>query len=206
MQLVITIVLLRSTGVRTAAAFVAGMTVVRLSQGLVFGLLLAQGRTRGTPSGGPGPVSSGMLVALAMLMYAAAAKAAVTHEDPDAPPPRWLTMAQTMSSAKAFLVGAGVILISAKFWVFTLSAIGAIEDADLRGLAGVVAFLAFAVLTVALHLLAILGVLVLPRRAAVALAAAGDWLKAANRWIVIGLGLVFGTWFLLTGLIGIGVL
>jgi hypothetical protein len=205
-QLIITILLLRSTGgLRTAAAFVAGMTSVRLAQGLVFGLLLAGGETGGTASG-PGPVVSGVLIALAMLLYAASAKQILTDDDPDAPPPKWITMTESMKPGRAFVVGAGLLAIGAKFWVFTLGAIGAIKDADLSRSRGVVTFVAFAGLTVVAHLLVLGVAAVAPKQSAALLDATADWLKRHNGPIVVVLGLVFGSWFLLKGLHGLGVL
>ena len=48
--------------------------------------------------------------------------------------------------AQAFGFGAGIIAVAPKFWVFTLSAIAAIEEANLRRSGAVLAFLGFLVL------------------------------------------------------------
>lgn len=205
-QLIITILLLRSGGgPKVAAAFVAGMTSLRLVQGVVFGLLFAAGDTGGAEATGPGPVVSGVLLALAVVLYATAAKQVFAHEDPDAPP-KWITMTESMSAGKAFLLGAGSLAIGAKFWVFTLGAIGAIGDADLNRTSAVITFIAFAVATVSAHLIVLAVAVMLPKQSASALDATASWLKGHNRIIVIVLGLVFGTWFLLKGLHGFGAL
>jgi len=208
-QLVITILLLRSgRGPVAAAGFVGGMTAVRLAQGLVFGLVIAGSDMGTTESGSSGssPVVSGVLVTLALVLYAAAVKQFTADDDPDAPPPKWITMTETMTAAKAFVLGVGLLAIGAKFWVFTLGAIGVIGDADLSRTSSILTFIAFVFLTEVLHLV-ILGVaLVMPGRSAAALDRTAGWLKDHNRVIVIVLSMVFGTWFLLKGLDGLGVL
>jgi len=205
-QLIITILLLRSgRGPMTAAAFVAGMTSVRLVQGVVFGLLLAPGESDADSSGSNALVS-GVLLALAMILYATAARQALVDEDADAPSPKWITMTETMSPGRAFLVGAGVLAIGAKFWVFTLGAMSAIGDADLSRTSAVLTFLAFVLLTVVLNLVIIGAVVLAPDRSASALDAAAGWLKEKNGVIVIVVGVVFGTWFLVKGLSGFGVI
>lgn len=206
-QIIITILLLRSGGGwSTAGSFVAGMASTRLVQGLAFGLLLSNGETGGSAESGSGPVTSGILVALGLLLFATALKQLVADEDPDAPPPKWITMTETMSAGRAFVLGVGLIAIGPKFWVLTLSAIGAIGDAQLTRTAAILVFVAFVVLTAGLHLAVLTAAAVAPERSASLLDSAADWLKAHNRWIVVVLGVVFGTWFLLKGLRGFGAL
>jgi len=52
-------------------------------------------------------------------------------DDPDAPPPKWLAMIDSVTPLKAFGIGIGVVVIGAKFWVFTLTAIAVIGEAQL---------------------------------------------------------------------------
>ena len=100
---------------------------------------------------------------------------------------------------RAFLVGAGLMLIGAKFWVFTLGAIAAIGDADLSRTASIGTYLLFVALTVSIHL-ALIGIaFAVPSKADALLERAADWLSSHNRLIVITLGLVFGTWFAFEG-------
>ena len=132
-QIIITILLLRSPGGRiTAVAWVAGMTAIRLLQGLVFGLLLgARGGDAGGADGGSSDLVSVVLLVLAILFYVVAAKHLLKHPDDDAPPPKWMAMLDGVAPGRAFLLGVGLVAISAKFWVFTLGAIAAIGDASL---------------------------------------------------------------------------
>lgn len=205
-QIAITVLLLRASGgVVKAVAFVGGMTAVRLLQGIVFGSLLSGAGT--TPgAGGPGTIGSVVLLVLGLLFLAAALRSLLAADDPDAPPPKWLALTETMTSAKAFVFGAGFVAISAKFWVFTLGAIAVIEEAELGRGAATVTFLAFVALSQAMVLALIIVGTALPRRSAAAFDAVTGWLERHDRALVVVIGLVFGTWFALKGLDGLGVI
>ncbi len=207
-QIIITILLLRSASGRfTAVAWVGGMTVVRLLQGAVFGATLSAGDSGSNETGSSSPAFvSGILLAVSLLLLATGVKQLLTEEDPDAPPPKWLTMTASMKPLKAFLVGAGILLIAPKFWVFTLSAISVIGEANLGRSDAIVTYVLFVLVASALNLGIILVAFVAPTKSAAWLDSASAWLTRHNRMIVIVVSLVFGTWFLLKALNGLGVL
>jgi hypothetical protein len=203
-QIIITILLLRSGAGRiSAVAWVAGMTTVRLVQGVVFGLLLGAGGS-GSSSGGPGTAVSLLLLVLAVVFYVTAGKQLLRHPDEDAPPPKWMAIIDGIRPGKAFLLGVGLLAVGAKFWVFTLGAIAAIADAGMGTLPSIATFLVFVALTESIHLLALGVAYLLPQRSASVLARISGLLEAYNRPIMIVLGLVFGTWFLVKALGGLG--
>lgn len=206
-QIVITILLLRSKAGRiTAVAWVAGMTTVRLAQGLVFGLLLGSRSGSDTSADGPGTALSLLLLVLAIVFYVSAAKQLLKHPDEDAPPPKWMAMVDGMRPARAYLVGVGLLTIGAKFWVFTLGAIAAIGDAGLGQGAAILTFLLFVALTESIHLAVLAIAYALPDRSAALLDRITGLLKTYNRAIMIVLGVVFGTWFMVKALGGLGIL
>ena len=202
-QLVVTIALLGSpTGTRAATAFIAGMSSVRLLQGVVFGLVIEGSGASDDPATAS-TLRSSLLLAVAILLLAMAVKKLLTDEDPDAPPPAWLTRAGALKAGQAFLAGAGLLAIAPKFWVFNLGAIAAIEEAALARPAAVATYLVFVALT-ALPTAAIVAVaLVAPGRADRFLERSSTWLERNNGPIVIGVGLVFGVWFLAQALAGL---
>lgn len=203
-QLLITILLI-ATSRLTAFAWVAGTTTVRLAQGVLFGLVLSSTDVTTTDSG-PGPIASTLLLIAGLLFLVTAAKHLIGDDDPDAPPPRWMTAIDGLSPAKAYLFGAGAMAVGVKFWVFTLTAISVIGDADLGQPAATMTFLGFVVLASSAQL-ALIGVAVAaPRRSTVALDAISDWLTAHNRALMVVIGAVFGTWFLVKALDGFGVI
>ncbi len=206
-QIVITTLLLRSGAGRfTAVAWVAGMTTVRLVQGLVFGLLLDSASAAASASGEASLAASLLLLVLAIFFYVSAAKQLLKEPDEDAPAPRWMTRMDAIQPGKAYLLGVGLLAVGAKPWVFTLGAIAIIGEAGLAREASIAAYLVFVVLAESLHL-ALLGIAyAAPERAAVMLDGIAGFLERNNRVIVIGLGLVFGTWFLLKALGDLGII
>ena len=206
-QIIITTLLLRSKAGRiTAVAWVAGMTTVRLAQGIVFGLLLGSASGSGSTSGEPATAVSLLLLVLAIVFYVSAAKQVMKHPDEDAPPPKWMAMLDGIRPSKAYLLGVGLLAIGAKPWVFTLGAIAAIGDAGLDQGVSIVTFLVFVVLTESIHLLVLGVAYALPDRSAALLDRVTGFFETYNRLIVIVLGLVFGTWFLVKALGGLGLL
>jgi len=205
-QIIVTILLLRSRGGRiVAVAWIAGMTVARLAQGVVFGLVQGVG-SAGEVSGGPGWILSSVLLVLAVVLYATAAKELAGGTDEDAPPPKWMSMVEGVTPGRAFLLGAGLVLIGAKLWVFTLGALGAIGDAGLGQPAASVAFVVYVALAQGI-LIGVVGMAyLLPTRADAILDRIYELLERYNRAIMVAVGLVFGTWFMVMALEGLGVL
>jgi cadmium resistance protein CadD (predicted permease) len=152
----------------------------------------------------PALVVAVLLLVVGILLLVTAARALLADDDPDAPPPRWMAAFDAVRPGKAFILGAGLIAVSAKFWVFTLSALGAIEAAELSASAAVAAYVGFVALAQSLVLTVIAVAIVVPRRSDAFLARVSDWLERYDRAIVVVVGLVFGTWFLVKALDGLG--
>jgi hypothetical protein len=206
-QIVITTMLLRSSaGKITAVAWLAGMTVVRLGQGLVFGLILGSSASEASASDGAGTAVSLLLLAVAILFYVTAVKQLLNHPDEDAPPPKWMAMVGSVGPGRAFGLAAGILLVNVKLWVFTLGAISVIGVAGLGQGAAVLTFLAFVVLAESIHIVVIGLAYAMPARAATMLDGITGFLARYNRVIMIVIGAVFGTWFLVKALNGLGVL
>lgn len=202
-QIIIVILLLTGErrGPLKAIAFVVGMTLTRLLQGVLFGLVLTGG------SGDPADAGSGaswvkatLMIVLGILLLATAYKKWANEPDPDAPPPKWLSMLDGLTPLKALLFGAGFILIAAKLWVFTLGALSVIGEAQLGQPDSTIAFLWYILLAQSLLIIPILIRLLLPGRAGRWLGAFGGWLEKYNNQIVMVVSLVFGLLFLYSGI------
>jgi hypothetical protein len=189
-------------GLSKAAAFVGGAITVRLVQGIGFGVILGSDLAAKSEPGSNLIVST-LLTVVGVLMLITAFKYWNREDDPDAPPPRWMAALGGLSTPKAFGMGAGLVAISAKQWVFTLSAIGVIGGAQLAPLAGIGLFLFYVLVAQALGLIAVLASAIAPRRAGSALASARGWLERNNRGIMIVFSLVFGLFFLFKGITGL---
>jgi hypothetical protein len=203
-QIAVTVLLLRSSSGRiTAVAWVAGMTMVRLAQGIVFGLILgAAGDTGG--DAGAGLVESALLLVVSILLFVMAGKYLLKQPDDDAPAPRWMTLVESATPGRAFLLGLAMTGLSAKLWAFTLGAIGAIVEAGPGQPVSTVMFLAFVIGAQSVHLAAVGAAFAAPQRADVWLGQLSAGLRRHDRTMMIVLGLVFGTWFLVKALAGFG--
>jgi hypothetical protein len=205
-QLVITVLFMQSVHGRvTSLAWVAGMLTVRLGQGLVVGLVLGPGGLDGGDGDSSTAVSL-LLLVVAILFLVMAARKLVDEPDEDAPPPRWMAKVQGATPAQAYLMGVGMLLIGAKFWVFTLGAISAIDAADLGQGGAVLTYLTFVLIAMSIHLAIVGMAYAAPARADVALTRFSSILTRYNRPVTIALGLVFGIWFLAKSLNGLGVI
>ena len=96
--LLVTILLLRSSA-RTAAAWLAGMTVVRLIQGALFGLVFSSASTPATETAaGREAVVAAVLLVLSVTLFVTAARQLLGGGDPDEPPPKWMAMVDSVGA------------------------------------------------------------------------------------------------------------
>lgn len=204
-QWMLTILLVRSPDGRwRAVALLLGNVAFRLAQGAVFAYVVPPGA--GSSTNGSSVVVSWLLLVVGVLLLVKAARTALTGApDDDAPPPRWIESATSLSAGRAFLLGAGMLAIGAKFWVFTMTAVAAIEYADLPRPDAVLSFLVFALAAVLPSLLVVGLTVVAPARSGTALDAASGWLTRNTSRIVIAVCLVVGLWFVVKALTGLGI-
>lgn len=205
LQIIIGLLLLKSPaqGLSKAIAYVAGMTTTRLLQGLIFGLILSESSALTEESKGKNPVISTLLLVLGILLLIAAYKKWQREDDPDDSPPKRLVMIDSLTSLKAFGFGLGVPLISAKLWVFTLSALATIAAAQLDQLSSAIVYLLFILLAESLLLLPIVARIIFPERSKYLLSELSAWLSKYSRPIAIVVSLVFGLFFLQSGIRGL---
>ena len=205
-QIIIDILLLKNPkqGLLKASAYVGGMTTLRLLQGLIFGLILTGGvSATAEESSGKGPIVSTLLLVLGIFFLITAYKQWRKDDDPDAPPPKWLAMMDSVTPLKAFGLGFGLLLIGAKFWVFTLTAIAVIGEAALGQPTSTLTYLLFVLLAESLLLIPILIRVILPQQSKSILEKTSAWLTHYNRPIVILISLVFGLLFMYQGASGL---
>jgi hypothetical protein len=199
--IIMALFLLRSEGgVAKALAFAAGATSVRLIQGLLFGFVFGAGAEQ--EADGATLITSTLLLVIGIVMLIAAYKKWRKEEDPDEPP-KWMDKLSGLTAVKAFSMGALLMMVAMKQWVFTLSAIAIIEETQAEMWAGVAAFLIFVLAAQSLILLPILVYAIAPARAARWLDTVQGWLARHNRIITIAVSLIFGVWFVWKGVTGL---
>lgn len=206
-EIMITIMLLGTPShLRAAGAWISGHIGTRLLQGLIFGTILHWGARSAESKHSDHWIVSTVLLVVALLFLVTAARRLVSDDDPDAPPPKWMTVLMSATPVKAFFIGAGVVTVSVKAWVFTLAAIGVIGSAGLGRADNMLSYVAFVLLATSVNLAIIGAAAVFGDRSRAALERALQWLQDKDRPIVVVVGLVFGTWFGLKALRGFGIL
>lgn len=206
-EIVITIMLLGTPSrVRAAGAWVAGHVSTRLLQGFIFGTILHWGKREADSNHPHHWIVSTVLLVVALLFLVTAARELFSDDDPNAPPPKWMTALTSATPSKAFLIGAGVITVSVKAWVFTLAAISVIGDANLSRPANIGSYVLFVALAASVNLSIVGAAAFSPQRSRSLLDRALRWLQAHDRPILIVAGVVFGIWFGIKALRGFGIL
>ncbi len=200
--LIIVLLLLASSGgLLKASAFVLGMTLTRVAQGVLFGLVFAAAAD--DTAGGGAPVAAAIKLLLGILLLIAAFKKWRKEEDPDDPPPKWMQSLNQTMALKALGLGALGIAVGPKIWAFTLSALAVINAAELDRTGAILAYTAYIVGAQVLLILAILISAVAPQGSRALLQRAIDWLTTYNRPISITVALVFGVYFAWNGVSGL---
>lgn len=189
-------------GLLKAVAFVAGGLVVRLAQGAIFGLVF-DAADEAHPEDGSELIIATLLLVVGLLLLITAFKKWRKEADPDDPSPKWMTALSDLSNLKALGAGAFYVLVAVKQWVFTLSAISVIGDAEPAGAVGASMYLFFVLASQILVLPPIVAYAIAPQRAAKPLQSAQAFLERHNRVIVVVVSLVFGIWFLFKGISGL---
>lgn len=185
-------------GLVAAVAFVSGITMVRLLQGIIFGAILSASeapRRRGVP----GESVSTLLLVTGILMWAAALRQIFQEDDPDRSLPAWMTMLSSLTPIKAFSLGTLLVVTSSRAWLFTLTALGIISQADLDPAPSIVAFLLY-ILGAQLLLIAPIFVSIYSSARFDAMA---RWLEVRSRPIVIVVSFIVGGFFLWRGISGL---
>lgn len=204
-QIIIGLLLLKSPnqGLLKAIAYVIGMTITRLFQGLIFGWVLSESSALSEGSNGKNPIISTLLLVLGILLLITAYKKWCGENDPDDPAPKGLTIIDSLTPLKAFGIGLGLPLIAAKLWVFTLSALATIAAAQLNRQSSAIVYLLFILLAESLLLLPILTRVLIPERSKFLLTQLSAWLTNNSRPITIVVSLIFGLFFLHSGISGL---
>jgi hypothetical protein len=200
---IVALLLLRGErGLIKAGAFALGGVTMRLSQGILFGTIFVSAEKAGGEAG-PDLIASTLQLVVGVFLLVTAVAAWRIGDDPDAPPPRWMTLVRKVSAPAAFGMGLVLMVISMKQWIFTFSAIAAIEEAEVGAKRGVLAYLFFVIAAQWLMLAPIISKAVAPAQSAKMLEVMQNWLARRNKMIAMVASLIFGVWFLARGVNGL---
>lgn len=188
-------------GLVKALAFILGKYIVYVLWGVV-SLNLA-GHISSTSSGGATSFSEVIFLIFGLLLLILAVRNFFGEDDPDAPPPKFMTILDKMGPVKLFGVGVVLSLMQFRFIALVLVGAAVIAEARLSTTENLISMLLLALLMVWPMLIPVLVFLVLGERRKTAMKSMRTWLTRNHRMInVVVLG-VFGILLLVIGLIGI---
>jgi len=193
--LLVLVLLRKGRGPIEAIAFVSGIVVVKLLQGLIFGTIFGAYDVNHHRSEIEAIIVATLLIVVGLLMWVAALKLFIQDNDPDGPPPAWTRMISAITPLKAFGLGTALVTTSSRSWLFTLAAIGIITRADLGPALSILAYLIYIVGTIALVVIPIILSIHSPEQ----FTAAAYWLQKHDRVVMIVASLAVGAFFIWNG-------
>jgi Sap, sulfolipid-1-addressing protein len=197
MWIIIALLLLRGDhGVFRASAFAAGAITVRLLQFVLFSRIFGKVLQAGGGQLEMDFMSSILFLLAGIVLLITAVKTWFKEADPDAPPSKWMAALCRMSAPTAFLMAAVMMSLAFKQWVFSLSAIAAIDEARMGKIGSLLTYVLFIVAAQSLMLTPIIASALAPAQSSKIVEGALHWLKRNSRAITIVVSLVFAGWFL----------
>ncbi|HEX5439776.1 MAG TPA: GAP family protein [Ktedonobacterales bacterium] len=193
--LLVLVLLRKGRGPAEAIAFVSGIVVVKILQGLIFGTIFGAYDVSHHRSEIEAIIVTTLLIVVGLLMWMAALKLFIQGDDPDGPPPAWTRMVSAITPLKAFGLGTALVTTSSRSWLFTLAAIGIITQADLGPALSILAYLLYIAGTISL----VATPIVLSISSARQFNAVAYWLQKHDRVVMIVASLIVGAFFIWTG-------
>ena len=201
--MIVAVILMLSAkgGLAKSLAFILGRVLIYTLWGLLF--LALAGRLSDTGSGEASTASLAVKTILGGLLLILAVRIYLGEDDPDAPPPKWMTALEKASSGAMFGTGALLSIVQIRFVLLTLAGATIISDAHLPAVQTIIALIVLVLAVIWVQLLPIVLYVVMGDRAQAMLDSLNDWLARNQRMVnVVVLGL-FGIVLLGQGLPGL---
>lgn len=203
-EIIIVLTLLTTTrGLAKAIAFVLGMTLIRLIQGILFGYIFDHSSYDVATDSGTSPIVATLMLLLGIFLLITAFRTWRKADDPDAPPPQWMQSLDQTTPVQAFGLGCTIIGVNVKQWAFTLTAIGIVSAANLALRESVILYLLYVLIVQTLFILSLLISAFAPQGSGAILRRAVGWLTRNNRAITLVVCLIFGVYFTWSGVSGL---
>jgi hypothetical protein len=148
-------------------------------------------------------VTEGFFLIAGLLFLLLAARTYFVEDDPDAPPPKFMTILAKLGPFKLFGLGIGISIIQPRFIIFVLLGTSIIAEARLSTTENFISLLVLALLMVWPMLIPLIMFLVMGEHRIDAMQAMKTWLGHNQRMINVVVMGIFGIFLLLVGLTGI---
>jgi threonine/homoserine/homoserine lactone efflux protein len=198
------LVVLFLTGTRglvKAFAFILGKYIFYILWGLISLELVNQISSPGLRVSRS--VSETFYLIVGLLLLILAVRNFFGEDDPDAPPPKFMTILAKLGPVKLFGLGIGISIIQPRFILFVLAGVSIIAEAKLRPTENFISLLVLALLMVWPMLIPLVVFLVMGEHRADAMQSMKTWLLHNQRMINVVVMGIFGILMLLLGLTSI---
>ena len=148
-------------------------------------------------------VSEGFFLIAGLLLLLLAVRNFFVEDDPDAPPPKFMTLLAKLGPFKLFGLGIGISIIQPRFIIFVLLGTSIIAEARLSPPENLISLFVLALLMVWPMLIPLLVFLVMGEHRVDAMQSMKSWLVYHQRMINVVVMGIFGILLLLMGLTGI---
>ena len=197
----VVLLLSEDRGLVKAFMFVLGKYILYVLWGLV-SLTLA-GHISSSNLGGNSTIPEVIFLIFGLLLLILAVRNVFGEDDPDAPPPKILTLLDQLGPVKLFAVAVGLSLIQPRFMLLVLAGAALIAEAKLSTTENIISLFVLALLMIWPMLLPFVVFLVMGKHRDSAMKSMRTWLIHNQRkvnGVVMG---VFGMLLLILGLTGI---
>jgi Sap, sulfolipid-1-addressing protein len=196
----VVIFLTGTRGVVQSFSFILGKYVFYVFWGLIALGLLDQLVFPGLTV--PRSVSEGFFLLAGLFLLILAVRNFFIEDDPDVPPPKFMTVLAKLGPVKLFGLGIGISIIQPRFIIFVLLGVSMIAEARLSRAENFISLLILALFMVWPMLIPLVVFLVMGERGDDAMKAMRSWLQHNQRKINVVVMGIIGILLLLTGLTG----
>ena len=197
----VVIFLTGTRGVVQSCAFILGKYVFYVFWGLVSLYLVDQISAPGLKVSRS--VSEGFFLIAGLLLLILAVRNFFVEDDPDSPPPKFMTILAKLGPFKLFGLGIGISVIQPRFIIFVLLGASIIAEARLSTTENFISLLVLALLMVWPMLIPLIVFLIMGEHRVDAMKSMRTWLIHNQRMINVVVMGVFGILLLFLGLMGI---
>jgi Sap-like sulfolipid-1-addressing protein len=197
----VVIFLTGTRGVVQSCAFILGKYVFYVFWGLISLELVDQLVSPGLKVSRS--VSEGFFLIAGLLLLILAVRNFFVEDDPDAPPPKFMTVLAKLGPVKLFGLGIGISIIQPRFIIFVLLGASMIAEARLSTTENFISLLVLALFMVWPMLIPLVVFLVMGERGDVAMQSMRSWLLHNQRMMNVVVMGIIGVFLLFMGLTGL---
>jgi threonine/homoserine/homoserine lactone efflux protein len=190
--------LTEARGLLKAFAFILGKYIVYVLWGLISLNLVDY--LSSTSSAGSNTVSEIFFLTFGLLLLILAVRNFFGEDDPDAPPPKFMTILDKLGPIKLFALGFAISLMQPRFILLVLAGASIISEAKFSTVENIISILVLALLMVWAMLIPMIVFLVMGKRRAAAVKSMRSWLMRNQRMINVVVMGIFGILMLILGL------